>query len=101
MILPIMVEIDIDIPRINDAQDLIARVESVLSSHGLTMKSRGTLKSYPGCAHWHWKYGRLTGTLEVTWWPAQQRLWFKVQSGRKADWIDRLIPQLKADLEAS
>ena len=101
MILPTMVEIDIDIPRIDDAVHVSARVESVLRSHGLTMTSRGTLRSCSGCIHWHWKNGQLPGTLEVTWWPAKVRLWFKVQSGRRADWIDQLIPRLKADLEAS
>jgi hypothetical protein len=94
-----MREVEIDIPNIEDTGGVVRRVESILTSHDLTMHSRGTVKSYPGCTHWHWKRGAEAGTLEVTLWPAQRRLWFKVQSARAAPWIDQLIPVLKADLE--
>jgi hypothetical protein len=94
-----MREVEINIPKIDDTDEVIRRVESVLTSHELTMRSRGTVKSYPGCIHWHWKNGKQSGTLEVTLWPAKRRLWFKVQAGRRAAWIDQLIPALKADLE--
>ena len=95
-----MREIDINISGIEDTARVIRRVESVLTSHGLTMKSRGTVKSYPGCTHWHWKNGTEAGTLEVTLWPARRRLWFKLQAGRSAVWIDQLVPVLKAALES-
>ena len=95
-----MTEIDIKLPGIDDADGVIQRVESTLASHGLTMHSRGTVKSHPGCTHWHWKSGRQSGTLEVTFWPARRRLWFKVQSGRRAAWIDQIVPVLKAALES-
>ena len=94
-----MREVEINIPRIDDTAGVIARVESVLRSHHLTMRSRGTLKSYPGCTHWHWKNGTEPGTLEVTLWPAKRRLWFKVQAGRRAAWIDQVVPVLKEALE--
>jgi hypothetical protein len=92
-------EVEINIPDIHDTAAVMRRVESVLASHQLTVRSRGTVKSYPGCTHWHWKNGNQSGTLEVTLWPAGRRLWFKVQAGRFAPWIDQLIPALKADLE--
>ncbi len=94
-----MTETDINVPRIEDADRVIRRVESVLTSHGLTMHSRGTVKSYPGCTHWHFKDGKHAGTLEVTYWPAKRRVWFKVQAKRTAAWIDQLVPVLKEDLE--
>jgi hypothetical protein len=92
-------EIDINVPRIDDVDDVIRRVESTLAAHGLTMRSRGSVKSYPGCTHWHWRSGRQSGTLEVTLWPARRRLWLKVQAGRRAAWIDQVVPALKAALE--
>ena len=98
-ILTRVTETDINIRDVDDTAGVISRVESVLTSHGLTMHSRGSVKSYPGCTHWHWKNGRQAGTLEVTLWPARRRLWFKVQSGRRAAWIDQLVPVLKAALE--
>jgi hypothetical protein len=94
-----MREIEIDILGIDDAQRIAQRVETVLASHGLTLHSRGTLRTYPGCIHWHWKNGKHPGTLEVTHWPAQRRLWFKIQAARRAPWIDQLVPLLKADME--
>jgi hypothetical protein len=92
-------EVEINIPNIDDTAGIIRRVESVLAAHRLTLRSRGTVKSYPGCTHWHWKNATETGTLEVTLWPARRRLWFKVQAGRRAAWIDQIIPLLKAALE--
>ncbi len=94
-----MTETHINIRGIDDTGGVIGRVESVFASHGLTMTSRGSVKSYPGCTHWHWTNGNERGTLEVTLWPAKRRLWFKVQAGRRAAWIDRLVPVLKAALE--
>ena len=43
---------------------------------------KGTLASFPNCVHWHWKRGKERGTLEITWWGKQDRLWFKVAAGR-------------------
>ena len=94
-----MHQIEIDIPDIDDTPAIARRVETVLAAHGLTMHSRGSVRKYAGCIHWHWKNGRQSGTLEVTLWPAKRRLWFKVQAGRRAPWIDQLVPALKADLE--
>ena len=77
----------------------IARIERVMRLHGLRMVSRGTLKTYPGCTHWHYKNDDEKGTLELTLWSETNRLWFKVQSGRRAAWIDDMIRRLKTELE--
>ena len=94
-----MTEIDIDMPDRDDPPRAIARVERVMRDAGLRQVSRGTLKSYAGSTHWHYKRGDEPGTLEITLHPSKQRVWFKVQVGRRAPWIDELIPQLKAELE--
>jgi hypothetical protein len=46
-----MTELEIHIPGIDDPDHVIARVESVLTHHGLSLRSKGTLRSYPGCIH--------------------------------------------------
>jgi hypothetical protein len=74
-------------------------IESGLASFGLQLKMRGTLRKYPGSLHWHAAKPGERGTLELTLWPAQQRLWFSVQAGRRAAWIEAVLPQLKAHLE--
>ena len=75
------------------------RIDRAIDRCGLGVSMRGTLAKYPGCAHWHLKKGRERGTLEVTLWPRERRLWLSVQSGRTGPWIDGAIKQLKAALE--
>jgi hypothetical protein len=94
-----MVEIDLRMPMIGDAAAVIRRVDSVMASHGLSLAMKGSVKSYPGATHWHWKNGQQPGTLEMTYWPANRRLWLKVQAGRKAKWIGQIIPKLRAAFE--
>ena len=53
---------------------------------------------YPGSRHWHYRRGRERGTLEITFWPAQRRLWLKVAAGRTSAWITELLPSLQAAL---
>ena len=43
-----------------------------------------TAQAHPGCVHWHIKHARNAGTLELTAAPAEQRIWFKVQTTRDA-----------------
>jgi hypothetical protein len=61
----------------------------------------GTLKQYPGCVHWHLKHGADKGTLEITLWRAQRRVWFKVSSNRSAKWIELTMNNLKACIESA
>ena len=82
----------------NASMPSAARIERAIDRCGLGVSMRGTLAKYPGCAHWHLKKGRERGTLEVTLWPSERRLWLSVQSGRTAPWIDEAIKQLKAAL---
>lgn len=81
------------------AADIPALIEQVCLAHPLTIALRTTLASYPGCAHWHLRQGKASGTLELTWWPKKHRLWFKVAKQRNGSWIDMCLPQLKAELE--
>jgi hypothetical protein len=93
-----MLESDVQVDDWNDPQRVATRVEQVLHRRGLLLTMKGTLKTYPGCTHWHYKNGREPGTLELTLWPARRRLWIKVQAGRAAPWIDQLLPVLLEDL---
>lgn len=71
------------------------RIEQLCLSQGLTLTLKGTLAKYPGCVHWHFKNGRAPGTLEVTWWEREGRLWFKVSARRDAPWIDEVVEKLQ------
>ncbi|MBC8109394.1 MAG: hypothetical protein H7Z14_22610 [Anaerolineae bacterium] len=95
-----MTEIPFHLREVDDPLSAIERIESVIARYSLLTTMKGTLKSYPGCTHWHCKLGRETGTLEITLWPAKRRAWFKVQAGRRARWIDEVVPKMKQMLEA-
>ena len=73
-------------------------IEAAVRRVRLMVSMKGTLAKYPGCTHWHLKRGRERGTLELTLWPAQRRLWLSVQEGRRAGWIAGAAEALVAEL---
>jgi hypothetical protein len=94
-----LIEVDVQVPSTIKTEKLTQQVEQVFSQYDLACTLKGTLTSYPGCVHWHFKKRRETGTLELTWWEAEMRLWFKVGDHRTAPWIEKAIPHLKKQLE--
>jgi hypothetical protein len=55
---------------------------------------RTSLRTFPGCVHWHVKRGREPGTLEITFWPQERRAWFTIHDGRQAEWIEKSMKTL-------
>ena len=94
-----MIETNVVLPQPWNVARLVPYVEAAFERHGLRVAHKDTLRTHPGCIHWHLKEGEAPGTLEFTLWPDRQRAWFKVQAGRTAAWVDRLLPVLKAALE--
>ena len=80
-----MLEVELQIPDSAESEAVLRIVEQVCASNELTCSLKGTLVSYPGSIHWHFKQGKQKGTLEITWWESEQRLWFKVASGRTSE----------------
>jgi hypothetical protein len=48
------------------AEEVAVAVERIALDMGLVVRIRGTLKQYPGGAHWHLANPNQPGTLEVT-----------------------------------
>jgi hypothetical protein len=96
-----MIEVQLQIPDSVNSDALVMLIEHTCIAHGLTCILKGTLASYPGSAHWHFKKGRLKGILEITWWELERRLWFKVAQNRRGEWMEDSIPQLKQHIEKS
>lgn len=94
-----MTEVDIVLPPPMEPAEKEQYIEDCCAALGLKRQGKGTLVKYPNCIHWHYKYGKLSGTLEITLWEQGKRTWFAVQSGRQAPWILEMIPQIKARLE--
>lgn len=80
-------------------QEIVAAIEVVCRAAGLTQVSKGSLGKYLGCVHWHYKLGFQRGTLEITFWPKERRAWFGLRLNRFGQWMDALVPQLKAGIE--
>ncbi len=93
-----MIELDVMVPAGADLAHIEHTVETACADAGLRNTLKGTLASYPDSVHWHYAHGRERGTLEITWWPARQRLWFKVSAGRTAPWLTALLPALRQSL---
>jgi hypothetical protein len=94
-----MQEYEIRLPKSVDSPAAGSAIEAACTDAGLRCTMKGTLRSYPGSEHWHYKLGRQPGTLEVTLWPAQRRLWLSVQAGRTAEWIDPLVEPLREEIQ--
>jgi hypothetical protein len=75
-------------------------VDQCCLAAGLRVTLKATLAKHPGCVHWHFKRGDEPGTLEITVWPAGRRAWCSVQSGRRAVWIDEMMPTIIRDIES-
>jgi hypothetical protein len=93
-ILGFMTEIEIEAPE----GTTTAEIEDAILKTNLTVTLRGTLRQYPGCHHWHLKQGHEPGTLELTWWPEKNRLWFKIASNRRGDWMESAISAFQSSL---
>jgi hypothetical protein len=76
-----------------------AAIESACSAEGLEIGMKGTLASFPGSTHWHFRRPGERGTLEITLFPSQKRIWAQIQDGRRAPWIDACLVNIKDALE--
>ena len=90
-----MTEITIPLPADASCAAIAEIIERVCADEGLTQTLKSTLAAYAGCVHWHFKKGKERGTLEITWWERENRLWFKVASGRNGDWIAGTLTRLQ------
>src|ERR1700752_5223048 len=96
-----MIEVELQVPADAKSDSVVQVVEGGCNEKSLTCELKGTLARYPGCIHWHFKKDREKGTLEITWWEIENRLWFKVAKGRTADWINESMAELKKQIEIS
>ena len=96
-----MIEVELQIPADVRSFTVVQIVEQVCDENRLICTLKGTLITYPGCVHWHFRQDKQKGTLEITWWESEDRLWFKVAKGRMGGWIEASIAKLKKQIESS
>jgi hypothetical protein len=90
-----MTEVEIPVPPAVSLDQLSTGIEAICAGLGLAQTLTGTLSRFPGSRHWHFKNGREAGTLEITLWPGQRRLWLKVARGREGPWMATALPRLR------
>lgn len=93
-----MVNYEVSVPLDADIKQVEQLIEACCAEEGLHITLKGTLSKYPGCIHYHYKKGTERGTLEITIWPKEHRIWFSVQAGRTADWIIESLSQLEEEV---
>jgi hypothetical protein len=96
-----MEEIEVAVSLVGSEEQFVALIETAADRYGLQIRMKGTFRTYPGSEHWHFQKPGQRGTLEVTLWPRRNRVWFSVQSGRRAAWITEILPAMKAWIEGS
>jgi hypothetical protein len=95
-----MQEVEFVIPKHRNLEGAEKLIEEVCGAMGLEIAMKGSLSAYPGSIHWHYKMDRKRrGTLELTLFMAGRRIWSQVQSGRKAPWIDDVLPKIRRSIE--
>ena len=81
-----MRNVEVDVPTDYDLDAVEKVIETLCTREGLSRKTKRTLRSHPGCAHWHYRMGRETGTLEITISPEESKIFFSVHDNRKGSW---------------
>jgi len=94
-----MKEVEFTVPKNCGLSKARRLIQKVCAQRGLQLAMKGTLASYPGSTHWHFKQPNQKGTLELTLFQPARRIWARVQDGRRAAWIDAELPRLKRAIE--
>jgi len=94
-----MEQIEFNVPGRRDLKNADALIERVCAGHGLQVAMKGSLATYPGSIHWHYKKPKQKGTLELTLLRSQRRIWAAIHTNRNAPWIEELLPRIRAGIE--
>jgi|SRR5579872_4748182 len=94
-----MQQIEFSVPPRCDLTKADALIERVCRVHGLHAAMKGTLATYPGSIHWHWKKSKEKGTLELTLLPCERRIWAAIHTNRQAPWIEDALPKVRTAIE--
>jgi len=90
-----MQEYEFQVPSSAELAVVDSAIEAACIAEGLQLGMKGSLARFPGSIHWHFKKPGERGTLEITSVPQANRVWAQVQSGRRADWIEPCLTQIR------
>jgi len=96
-----LITVNVKLPPRADLAAAERLVESTCRSRGLSEGMKTTLRSYPGSIHWHFTKEGERGTIEVTLWKKEKRLWINVHDNRASPWTSKEAGRLKSALEGA
>jgi hypothetical protein len=96
-----METVDIVLPAWPSKRAFAARLRIAAAESGPRIAHVTDLATCPGSTHWHIVSPGRAGTLELTYWPEQTKLWFKIHARRRGAWMDNAIPALGAALSST
>lgn len=96
-----MEDVEVAIGRSISPQRTEAEIERALTVSGLQISLKCSLAKFAGCVHWHLRLKAQPGTLELTYWPKEQRVWFSIHRGRGAPWMKEVIATVRQQIEMS
>ena len=95
-----MLALEVELPEVGGLDQVEKIVEQTCTSRKLHMTVKVSLRSYPGSVHWHFRKAAKSGTLEVTFWEQERRLWLSVHVNREGEWTTTEMKALKTALDA-
>lgn len=95
-----MQEVEFQVPVSARLTGVDSMIESTCAAEGLQIGMKGGMARFPGSIHWHFKRPTERGTLEITFFPRDRRIWAQIQDGRRADWIEASLAKIKSAIEA-
>ena len=94
-----MRDVQFRIPPSAQLTNVDSTIESACSGEGLQIGMKSALAGFPGSTHWHFRRPSERGTLEITLFPRDRRIWASIQDGRRAIWIDLCLAKIKHVVE--
>ncbi len=94
-----MEQIEFTVPARCDLKNADVLIERVCAAHSLYAAMKGSLATYPGSIHWHYKKPKQKGTLELTLLRSEGRIWAAIHTNRNAPWIKEILPAVRAGIE--
>lgn len=95
-----MQEFQFQVPQSAQLSGMESTLESICIAEGLHIGMKGSLATFPGSIHWHFKKPGERGVLEITSCPREKKLWASIQAGRRANWIEPSLMKIKKKIES-
>ena len=96
-----MLRVEVLVPKKTDQRRVVRLIERLCTKEGLQQRIKRSLQTYPGSVHCHYGRKGLAGTVEVTFWPSESKIWLDVHENRKAPWTTESVEKLEREIRSN